>query len=124
MDNPAPGSTEVAPIVPSPPLIKTPLSSSSPIGVTTDAESKVKDDGSLASIQNTATGAMLQQQQQAAKTIAALAIASTGAFCYPEDADALHAAVVNQGCSLIILNRLVLLPYTSGKVMDERDAKW
>lgn len=95
-------------VAPSTPELQKPISSSAPIGDTADGALNAKNEGLLASTQAAATGAMVQQQQQAAKTIVALAIASTGAFCYPEDADALHAAVDNHACSIIVLNKSVL----------------
>lgn len=98
-------ATEVASIAPTTPELQKPISSSSPVGVTPDGTSNANIEGLLASTLAAATVAMVQQQQEAAKTIAALAIASTGAFCYPEDADELHAAVDNHACSLIILNK-------------------
>jgi hypothetical protein len=69
-------------------------------GVTT-----TEKEGPLAAVQSAATNGMLQQQAEASKLIATLAIASTGAFCSPKTAEELHAAVDNRECSIILLSR-------------------
>lgn len=62
-------------------------------------------EGPLAVVQAAATKGMVQQQAEAAKVIATLAIASTGAFCSPKSTDELHAAVDNRECSIIVLSK-------------------
>lgn len=55
----------------------------------------------------TSTTILQQQQQVASKTMAALAVAAGGAFCYPQNVDEFHQAVENSDCTIVALSRQV-----------------
>lgn len=62
----------------------------------------------ITAIQDQTSTAILQQHQQvASKTMAALAVAAGGAFCYPKNVDDFHLAVENSDCTIVALSRQV-----------------
>lgn len=82
-------------------------SSSSLLGSLIKEQDAATIDSAIKPVQDQTSASILQQQQAASKTMAALAVAAGGAFCYPKTADEFHQAVENSACTIVALNRQV-----------------
>jgi hypothetical protein len=70
-------------------------------------DNAAKIDNHIVATQHQVNGAILDQQQVASKTMAALVAASGAAFCYPKTTADLHDAIENSDCTIVALNRQV-----------------